>query len=321
MFNEINNIENIVSRRSLYCVWIRAREGQPAPLVSIWIDPAMTCFEPRGAKAACDSAGVARVSARDYRQGGGRDEFQDEETVTPTRRPVSVLLSSMTLVFLCLLLLPGARSQTTGKITGMVKDQTDAVIAGAEVAAVNTTTGAKQSTTTNEDGAFTFPVVPVGEYQLDVNSTGFKPYRRTGLRVDINGALVVDVKLQVSEQSEAVMVTEDTTQVETTDTQLGQVIGSKQVTEIPLNGRAYTDLFSTQAGVSPITTSGAANSSSGGGFGTVAAAGNDNTGQFSINGQRESANGFSLNGASVQETIGQQAGIIPTWTPSPSSES
>src|SRR5258708_31109397 len=60
-----------------------------------------------------------------------------------------------------------------------------------------------------------------------------------------------------------------------------------------------------------MTASGSANSSSGGGFGTVSAAGNDNTGQFSINGQRESANGFSLNGASVQETIGQHAGIIP----------
>jgi len=66
-----------------------------------------------------------------------------------------------------------------------------------------------------------------------VNSAGFKPYRRTGLLVSINSALVVDVKLQLSEQSEAVMVTEDATQVETSDTQLGQVIGSKQVTEIP----------------------------------------------------------------------------------------
>src|ERR1700676_160417 len=95
------------------------------------------------------------------------------------------------------------------------------------------------------------------------------------------------------------------------DTESGETISSQHVAEVPLNGRSYTDLFATQAGVSPMTTSGAANSSSGGGFGTVSAAGNDNTGQFSINGQRESANGFSLNGASVQETIGQQAGIIP----------
>jgi hypothetical protein len=83
------------------------------------------------------------------------------------------------------------------------------------------------------------------------------------------------------------------------------------VTGLPLNGRSYTDLLAIQGGVTPITTSGAGNSTSGGGFGTVPVAGNGSTGQFSINGQRESANGFYLNGASVQETIGQQAGIVP----------
>jgi hypothetical protein len=66
-----------------------------------------------------------------------------------------------------------------------------------------------------------------------------------------------------------------------------------------------------QVGVTPLTTSGSGNSTSGGGFGTVPVAGNGDTGQFSINGQRESANGFTLNGVSVQETIGQQAGIVP----------
>jgi hypothetical protein len=60
-----------------------------------------------------------------------------------------------------------------------------------------------------------------------------------------------------------------------------------------------------------VTTSGAGNSTSAGGFGTVPAAGLANTGQFSIHGQRESDNAYYLNGASVQETIGQQAGIIP----------
>jgi hypothetical protein len=100
-------------------------------------------------------------------------------------------------------------------------------------------------------------------------------------------------------------------QVETTDTQIGQTIESKQVTDVPLNGRSYTDLLAVQAGVSPITTSGAGNSTSGGGFGTVPVAGEENTGQFSIHGQRESDNAYYLNGVSVQETIGQQAGIIP----------
>src|SRR6202045_1283605 len=204
-----------------------------------------------------------------------------------------------------------ARAEVGGKITGVVKDQTGSAIPGATVVITNTQTGTKLTATTDQEGVFTFPVLSVGQYQIDVTSDAFQPYRNSRLVIDINSALVLDVTLQVKQQDQSIVVTEDTAQVETTDTQLGQVLGSKKVTEIPLNGRSYTDLFATQVGVTPLTTSGAGNSTSGGGFGTVPVAGASNTGQFSINGQREDANGFSLNGANVQEGIGQQAGIIP----------
>jgi hypothetical protein len=204
-----------------------------------------------------------------------------------------------------------ARAEVGGKITGVVKDQTGSAIPGAKVVITNTQTGTKLTVTTDQEGVFTFPVLSVGQYQIDVTSDAFQPYRNSHLVIDINSALVLDVTLQVKQQDQSIVVTEDTAQVETTDTQLGQVLGSKKVTEIPLNGRSYTDLFATQVGVTPLTTSGAGNSTSGGGFGTVPVAGATNTGQFSINGQREDANGFSINGANVQEGIGQQAGIIP----------
>jgi hypothetical protein len=210
-----------------------------------------------------------------------------------------------------LLRLNAAWADVGGKITGVVKDQTNAIIAGATVVAVNIATGVKQTTTTDEQGSYAFPVLPVGEYEINVTADGFKPTKTKGLAIDINSALTVDVTLQLSEQDQTVTVTEGAARVETSDTQLGQVIDSKQITSIPLNGRSYTDLFAMQVGVTPLTTSGAGNSTSGGGFGTVPVAGNADTGQFSINGQRESANGFTLNGVSVQETIGQQAGIIP----------
>jgi hypothetical protein len=210
-----------------------------------------------------------------------------------------------------LLAAPAGRAQVGGKITGVVNDQTDAVIAGATVVAVNTVTGAKQTTKTDEQGNYGFPVLPLGQYEIDVTADGFKPSKTRGLAIDINTALTVDVTLQLGDQNLTVTVTENAARVETSDTQLGEIIDSKQVTSIPLNGRSYTDLFATQVGVTPLTTSGAGNSTSGGGFGTVPVAGNGDTGQFSINGQRESANGFTLNGVSVQETIGQQAGIIP----------
>jgi hypothetical protein len=218
-----------------------------------------------------------------------------------------VLLAALGLLFL----LNAARADVGGKITGVVKDQTDAVIVGATAVAVNTATGVKQTTKTDEQGNYTFPFLPVGQYEIVVSADGFRSSRTRGLAVDINTALTVDVTLEVSEQNQTVAVTEGVAHVETSDTQLGQVMSSKQITSIPLNGRSYTDLFATQVGVTPLTTSAAGNSTSGGGFGTVPVAGNADTGQFSINGQRESANGFTLNGVSVQETIGQQAGIIP----------
>jgi Carboxypeptidase regulatory-like domain len=203
------------------------------------------------------------------------------------------------------------QAEVTGKITGVVADQSGSVVMGATVVVTNAATGIKQTIQTDQNGIFTFPILPVGQYRIDVTLDGFKNYTRSGLVIDIDSVLVVDVTLQVKEQQQSMVVTENPAQVETTDTQLGQVLGTKKVTEIPLNGRSYTDLFALQAGVTPITTSGAGNSTSGGGFGMVPAAGEANTGQFSINGQREDANGFSLNGASVEEGIGQQAGIIP----------
>ncbi|HWO29981.1 MAG TPA: carboxypeptidase-like regulatory domain-containing protein, partial [Candidatus Acidoferrum sp.] len=219
-------------------------------------------------------------------------------------RIVSLLIAVFVVAF-------AAHAEVGGKITGVIKDQSNSVIAGATVVITNTQTGTQLTATTDRDGVFTFPVLPVGQYQIDVTSDAFQPYRKTGLVIDINSALVLDVTLQVKQQDQSIVVTEDGAHVETTDTQLGQVLGSKKVTEIPLNGRSYTDLFATQVGVTPLTTSGAGNSTSGGGFGTVPVAGATNTGQFSINGQREDANGFSINGANVQEGIGQQAGIIP----------
>ena len=202
--------------------------------------------------------------------------------------------------------------QTSGRIAGAVKDATGAVITNCQVVLTNPANGIKQNVITGNDGVFTFAAVPVGQYELDVKAEGFNPYRQTAnLKIDVNTALTVDVVLRVVDAGQIVNVTENTAEVRTTDTQIGQTIESKQVVDIPLNGRNYTDLLAVQAGVSPVTTSGAGNTSSGGGFGTVPAAGQANTGQFSIHGQRESDNAYNLNGASVQETIGQQAGIIP----------
>jgi hypothetical protein len=222
-------------------------------------------------------------------------------------------IQKLTLQLMGLLALVGAAgaADTSGKILGIVKDPSGNLIPQASVTLTNRATGVKQTTQADNAGAFAFPVVPVGTYELSVTMENFRPYKRKDLAIDLGSAVQLEVSLELAGINESVTVTEDATQVETSDTKLGQVIGNREVTALPLNGRSYTDLLAIQGGVTPITTSGATNSTSGGGFGSVPVAGNANTGQFSINGQRESANGFYLNGASVQETIGQQAGIIP----------
>jgi hypothetical protein len=225
--------------------------------------------------------------------------------------PQPVYAFTIALLLFCALVPPSLHAQMNGRIAGTVKDATGALIPDSDIVLTNPATGVKQKTITGNDGSFTFAAVPVGAYQLDVTAKGFTPYRQTNLTIDVNTALAVNVVLNVAEAGQVVTVTENTAQVETTDTQIGQTIEGKQITDIPLNGRSYTDLLAVQGGVTPITTSGAGNSTSGGGFGTVPAAGEANTGQFSINGQRESDNAYYLNGVSVQEAIGEQAGIIP----------
>lgn len=210
-----------------------------------------------------------------------------------------------------LFLLNSAWADVGGRIEGVVTDPSGAFVPGASIILANTGNGTRKTATTNDQGQYSFPVVPVGNYELEISSQGFQTYKKIGIAIDVNTALHIDAGLKIEQSQQSVEVNDSVALVRMSDTEMGETIAAQRVVAIPLNGRSYTDLLASQAGISPITTSGAANSTSGGGFGTVPVAGNENTGQFSINGQRESANGFFLNGASVQESIGQQAGVIP----------
>jgi hypothetical protein len=137
----------------------------------------------------------------------------------------------------------------TASISGTVKDPSDATIAGATVTATNVETGVKTTQTTNGQGFYSFQSLPVGKYTVDVQKAGFKGYTQTGLVLDVNAALVVDVKLQVGEVSEKVQVTAETLHVETANTQMGEVIENKEMTSVPLVSRSYTDLLALQPGV------------------------------------------------------------------------
>jgi len=195
-----------------------------------------------------------------------------------------------------------ARASITGSISGTVTDPTGAVVPGASVVAINTQTGAQNSTETNAQGFYSFPSLPASRYEVKITASGFQEYRETGLVLDVNNALRVDATLKVGTTTQEVDVTAAAVQVETANTQMGQVIGGTKMTSLPLNGRSYTDLLALQPGVAPAT------SGEGGG---IAVSGNLNPGGVSISGQREAANGFMVNGGSAQEKLYMDAAVIP----------
>jgi hypothetical protein len=202
----------------------------------------------------------------------------------------------------------------TASISGTVKDPSGAAVAGATVTATNVETGIKTSQTTNGQGFYSFQALPLGRHTIEVKQTGFKSYRETGLVLDVNSALVVDVKLQVGQVSESVDVASEALHVETATSQMGEVIEHKEMTGVPLVTRSYTDLLALQPGVVS-QASGMSGAYSGAfvsaGFAVPLVSGELNSGALSVNGQREAANGFILNGISVQEMGYSGAGAIP----------
>ncbi len=88
---------------------------------------------------------------------------------------------------------------TGGSISGTVKDQSGAVVPKATVTATNTDTGVRQVLTTNGVGAYAFPGLSVGPYDVEIAFAGFRPYRRTRIMVNVNSALVVDAVLEMGE--------------------------------------------------------------------------------------------------------------------------
>ena len=213
------------------------------------------------------------------------------------------------IVFVSMLLPTVAFADVTGSILGVVHDPAGAVVRGARITITNTQTNLSQTATSADDGSYRFLALPVGTYKLNASMTGFQQFNTTDIVLKVNDDLRVDVALKVGSINEQVSIAADAVQVETENTQLGDVIDSKKMLALPLNGRSYLDLLGLQAGVAP---SGSVTIGGNSGTGARPVSGYiDNAGNVSVNGQRETANAFLVNGGDVSEGRNLGAGLVP----------
>ena len=154
-------------------------------------------------------------------------------------------------LLLCIgVLVPIAFAQLpTATILGTVKDGTGAVVPGASLTARSTETGQTRTAVTAGDGSYRFSALPVGNYEIRVEQSGFQTAVRSGLTLSVGQEAVVNFTLEVGAVTQTIAVTAEAPLVNTTSGSLGTLVDERRVAELPLNGRNYIDLTLLQPGV------------------------------------------------------------------------
>src|SRR5690242_4043070 len=179
--------------------------------------------------------------------------------------------------------------QITGSIRGSIADPSGAVVQNATVTARDVETGFTRTTTSDNSGNFLLLELPVGHYQLEVSATGFSKYQQAGISLNVNETANVPVKLAVGSQGEKVQVEADAQLIQPTVTNLGQVVTERDIVDLPLDGRDFSQLGLMQPGVVPLTPG--LLEASGGQAGLRA------NQPYAVNGQRPESNTFLIDGA------------------------
>src|SRR6185437_390052 len=196
----------------------------------------------------------------------------------------------------------------TGSISGVVTDPNGAVMPGVTVVATSLSTNVQTTAVSDSKGFYSFPTLNVDVYDVRVSQRGFRDYVQTGVKIDANSSLRIDISMQLGTVTNTVNVKSDTLQVETQSTQNGVVIEGQKITSVPLNGRSYIDLLKLQPGVSPYSHSQDSETS---GVGATQVSGDLDNGQQSVNGGRTGSNAFMVNGANAEEGVHNGAAMIP----------
>jgi Carboxypeptidase regulatory-like domain len=187
-----------------------------------------------------------------------------------------------------------AQNASTGALTGTVTDPSGGVIAGATVTATNVGTGQSRDTTTDSSGSYKFSLLPPGNYSLKFSAPGFKVSEVPSVTVSVTETPVLNRSLEVGAQTQEVTVEATAETIQTQNATNGGVVGSQEITDLPLVSRNYTQIVNLSPGV-------VSNVSS------AAAVGNG-TEDVAVNGARQNQNNYSMDGASVINYVSGTAG-------------
>jgi hypothetical protein len=175
-------------------------------------------------------------------------------------------LAALSLLAAALWSVPALAQFTTAQLSGIVTDNADAAVAGANVTVQEVQTGYKQTVKTRAAGEYLFPSLPVGNYELTVDMTGFSSYVQKGIVLTVGQAASRNVALQVGAVSDQVTVTANASLVTTDSPTVGQLINQQSVTSLPLNGRAVQQLVFLIPGATNVTAQNCGGNCEGGTF-------------------------------------------------------
>jgi hypothetical protein len=168
-----------------------------------------------------------------------------------TRRLVSVCALGAVILW-GVLDVKHVNAQATAAISGTVMDSSGAAIGGATVQVKNTGTSLTQTVISDELGRFRFPDLGIGDYEVQASNAGFQTVVHKQITLTVGSNSIVDFKLPVGETQQTVTVAAEISLVETQSTGFGALVESKQITDLPLNGRNFTQLLTLAPGVTQI---------------------------------------------------------------------
>ncbi len=188
---------------------------------------------------------------------------------------------------------------TGGRVLGRISDPSGAVLSDVKIVLTNQATGVVRDATTSSGGDYVFVEVVPGKYDVSFEHPGFKKNVQKDVTVEVNQVVTLNPVLQLGAAQEIVEVTSEAPLVETTSTQMGAVVNSRAVSQLPLNARDTYQLLQLQPGVQSQT-------------GSDLFYGSNNAGVVSVNGGRGRSNNFSVNGGDANDQFANLPAVQPT---------